>query len=45
MTLDDLIEKVRHFAGERDQERLQKAVERTLDLENVRHIRDLTELI
>ena len=45
MTLDDLTTKVRHFAGDRDQEKLGKAIQRTVDLENIRTIRELTELI
>jgi len=45
MTLDDLEKKVRRFAGERDQTRLEEGIERISDLENIRDIRELTEII
>ena len=45
MTLDDLKKKVRRFAGERDQTRLEEGIERITDLENIRDIRQLTEII
>jgi 2-methylcitrate dehydratase PrpD len=45
MTLDDLAEKVRVFAAERDPAGRDKVVERTVDLEKVRNIRELTEII
>jgi len=45
MTLEDLVEKVKLFAGERDPAGLDKVIERTVDLEKVRNIRELTEII
>jgi len=45
MTLDDLTEKVKHFAGDRDQAKLEKVIERIVDLEKVRNIEELTEII
>ncbi len=43
MTLDDLKEKTRFFAGERERKRLEKLIDRIADLENVSDIRELTE--
>jgi 2-methylcitrate dehydratase PrpD len=45
MTLDDLTEKVRQFAGDRDQAKLGKVIERIVGLEKVRNIRELTEIV
>jgi 2-methylcitrate dehydratase PrpD len=45
MTLDDLTEKVKRFAGERDQATLGRVIEQILDLEHVEDIRALTEII
>lgn len=45
MNGSDLDRKVRHFAGQRDGERVGKAVELIMDMENVQDIRDLTTLI
>jgi 2-methylcitrate dehydratase PrpD len=45
MTLDDLKEKVRHFAGERDKERLETVINGIADLENMGDISELTELV
>jgi 2-methylcitrate dehydratase PrpD len=45
MTFDDLAAKVRRFAGARDPERLEKAIEGTLELEKVRRIQEWTQLI
>ena len=45
MTLDDLAEKVKLFAGERDPAGLDRVIERTVDLEKVSNIRELTEII
>ncbi|MGW8322807.1 MAG: MmgE/PrpD family protein, partial [Thermodesulfobacteriota bacterium] len=45
MTLEDLREKVRHFAGERDKRRLETVVDRIADLENIGDISELTGLV
>ena len=45
MTLDDLKEKVRHFAGEREKQRLETVINRIADLENVQDISEFTEIV
>jgi 2-methylcitrate dehydratase PrpD len=45
MTLADLTEKVKRFAGDRDQATLGKVIEQIVDLEKLEDIRELTELI
>jgi 2-methylcitrate dehydratase PrpD len=45
MNLDDLTEKVKRFAGDRDQATLGRVIEQIVDLEHVEDIRELTEII
>jgi 2-methylcitrate dehydratase PrpD len=45
MKQEDLVRKVKRFAGPRDPDRLDRAIRAVLDLENLGDIRDLTELV
>jgi 2-methylcitrate dehydratase PrpD len=45
MTEKDLVNKVKRFAGSRDPGRLDRAIRRIMDLENVNDIRELTETV
>jgi 2-methylcitrate dehydratase PrpD len=45
MEEEDLVRKVKRFAGPRDPDRLDRAIRAILDLENLGDIRELTELV
>ena len=45
MTLDDLAKKVRQFAGARDPDRLETAIRRTVELHELKNIRQWTEAV
>ncbi len=45
MEQEDLVRKVMRFAGPRDPDRVGRAIEKVLDLENLPSIRELTELV